>query len=348
MPGHLAERRQVGIPFILGRDRAQLADAVEAGEGLGDLRADRGNLDQRRGEQAGEEDVLEEVAARHPTREDVPPADDDQQRTDDADDHGREGGGGGDARHGGGDIPEELVGALREGVLLAAFGGVRLHHANAGDALDQSAGDLGVELAALAEDRPQPGEGVRHPAAENEEQDGGHRGEAPVEEHQPGEGDRGRHGPADELHQAGADQVADPFGVAHHARDELPGLGRVEGADRQADEVRLHGAAHLGDGALCRDAEDLRDAERRGGLHHGGGANGGGQRPEQRAVAAGDHDVDQLLRRPGEDEAGGAIDQHEHEADGQPSAVEPEQFPRFTPDHFAGDLLLLGPLADVR
>ena len=47
----------------------QLADPIEAGEGLGDLRADRRDLDHRHGHQAGEEDV-HEVADRHLPRED--------------------------------------------------------------------------------------------------------------------------------------------------------------------------------------------------------------------------------------------------------------------------------------
>ena len=45
-----------------------LADAIEAGERLGDLRADRGDLHDRRGQQAGEEDVHDEVAERHRRR----------------------------------------------------------------------------------------------------------------------------------------------------------------------------------------------------------------------------------------------------------------------------------------
>ena len=44
---------------------------------------------------------------------------------------------------------------------------------------------------------------------------------------------------ADQLHQAGADQVPDAFGVGHDARDQDAGLGRVEVADRQPHDVRL-------------------------------------------------------------------------------------------------------------
>ena len=43
-----------------------LADAIQAGEGFGDLRADGRDLDHRRRHEAGEEDVHDEVAERHP------------------------------------------------------------------------------------------------------------------------------------------------------------------------------------------------------------------------------------------------------------------------------------------
>ena len=46
----------------------QLADAIETGEGFADLRADRRDLHDRRGHQAGEEDVVDEVAERHLAR----------------------------------------------------------------------------------------------------------------------------------------------------------------------------------------------------------------------------------------------------------------------------------------
>ena len=64
----------------------QLADAIEAGERFADLRADRRDLHDRRGHQAGEEDVVDEVAERHAAVEDRAAADDDHDDADDADD----------------------------------------------------------------------------------------------------------------------------------------------------------------------------------------------------------------------------------------------------------------------
>ncbi len=62
---------------------------------------------------------------------------------------------------------------------------------------------------------------------------------------------------ADQLHQAGANQIAQPIRVVHDARNEHAGLGRIEVTHRQPHDVRLHALAHLGDCALRRDAENL-------------------------------------------------------------------------------------------
>ncbi len=52
--------------------------------------------------------------------------------------------------------------ALREDELLALLGGVGLDDADAAERLVQAAGHLGVDLAALAEERPQALERERH------------------------------------------------------------------------------------------------------------------------------------------------------------------------------------------
>ena len=67
------------------------------------------------------------------------------------------------------DVAEQPVRALGEDDLLALLGGVRLDDADAAERFGQPAGDLGVDLAALAEQRPQRAEGVGHAAAERAE-----------------------------------------------------------------------------------------------------------------------------------------------------------------------------------
>ena len=56
--------------------------------------------------------------------------------------------------------------ALREDELFALLRGIRLDDADAAERFGETAGDLGVDLAALAEQRSQPLERVRHAAAE--------------------------------------------------------------------------------------------------------------------------------------------------------------------------------------
>ena len=72
-----------------------------------------------------------------------------------------------DAGHRLGDVAEQAVRALREDDLLALLGGVGLDDADAAERLGEPAGDLGVDLAALAEQRPQRPERVGHAAAED-------------------------------------------------------------------------------------------------------------------------------------------------------------------------------------
>ena len=97
--------------------------------------------------------------------------------------------------------------------------------------------------------------------------------QVPVQPEQHAEPDHRGDEAADQLHQAGADQVPDALGVAHDARHQHAGLRRVEVAHRQAHDVRLHALAHVGDRALRGDAEDLRQRKRRDRLHERGGAS---------------------------------------------------------------------------
>jgi hypothetical protein len=71
---HAAERLAARVLVQLGGLLHHLADAVQPGDGLGDLRADARHAHHRRGEQPDEEHVHEQVAERHPARQHGPPA----------------------------------------------------------------------------------------------------------------------------------------------------------------------------------------------------------------------------------------------------------------------------------
>ncbi len=137
------------------------------------------------------------------------------------------------------DVAEQPVDALGEDELFALLGGVGLDDPDAAERLVQPAGDLGVDLAALAEERPQAVEGERHRAAERGQRDERREREPPVQIEEDAERDHGGDDAAGELDEAGADEVADAFGVRHDARDQDAGLRRVEIADRQPGDVRL-------------------------------------------------------------------------------------------------------------
>ena len=69
------------------------------------------------------------------------------------------------------DVPEQPVRALGEDQLFALLGGVGLDDADAAERFGEAAGHFGVDLAALAEQRPQPLERRGHAAAERAEDD---------------------------------------------------------------------------------------------------------------------------------------------------------------------------------
>ncbi len=290
LEAHVIERDiavQLGnltAPRILGVLRShlpQLANAVEPGERLADLRADRCDLHQRRRHQPDEEDVHHEVAERHRAGENGVAAEHDQQHPHSAHDHGREGAHRRDAGDGCGNVAEETVYTLREHDALAPLRRVDLHGAHAAQRFAESAGHLRLDPAALPEDRSETGEGERHHAAERQEDDERDRRELPVQPEQHPERDRGREQTADELHQTGTDQIPDPFCIVHDAGDQHAALRGIEVGDREAEHVRFDRLAHVGDRALRRNADDLRQRESRPRLNQRRDAHGDGEHRQQ-------------------------------------------------------------------
>ncbi len=294
-----------------------------------------------RGDEADEEDVHDEVAESHLPGEDGLAAEPDHQHADDADDDGAAGGGRGDAGHRLRDVAEQAMRAFGEDDLLALLRGVRLDHANAAEGLGQAPDHVGGDLAALLEQRAQCAERVRHPAAESREHEHGHHGQVPVQPEQDGEPHGRGEEAAHQLHQPGPNQVPDPFGVVHDPRDEDAGLGGVEVADGQAHDPRLDALAHVGDRALGRHPQGLREHERGDGLHQGRRTRGQGDGHEQFRAVLADDLVDQPLRGGGEHQARHPADQHQTEAETQTSPMRPDQLARLAPGGRTGHARLL-------
>ena len=213
---------------------------------------------------------------------------------------------------------------MREHPRLAPLRAIRLHDANAGEVLVEPAGDQRVQLRAFLEDRPDRLEREEEDRHEDDHHHRDDRRELRAEVEEDADRDSRRDQPAEELHQAGADEVANPLGVVHHARHEDAGLGRVEVVDRESLHVLLQLHAQLGDRPLRGDAEDLRqrvvgdrgDDRRRGGGHD--------DLPEQVVLMLDDDVVDQPLRRRREQKARQPVDQHEREAEEQPESRAPD------------------------
>ena len=150
------QRRQAGVLLILGRHAADFADAIEARERFADLRADVGELHDRHRHERRERQIHDEVADRHlrPSGSTLPPIsiiairlNAEHQRRRRADRR--------DAGHRLRDVPKQAVRAFREHDLFALLRRVGLDDADAAERFGEAAGHLGVDLAALAEERPQ-------------------------------------------------------------------------------------------------------------------------------------------------------------------------------------------------
>ena len=218
--------------------------------------------------------------------------------------------------------------AAGEDDLFALLRRVDLHHARAAHRLTESPRDLGLDLGPLTEDRAQLRERVRHHAAEDREEPERERREEPVEPEQIAERDRRREHPANEVDDPRADQVADALGVVHDAVDQHAALRRVEEADREAQDPRLHAATQVGDRALCRHRDHLRERERAGCLQHRRDPRRPCDRREQVESFIPQHLVNDPLGAAGQDQAGESVDEHQGEPDPERAAVLPHQLLR--------------------
>ena len=183
---------------------------------------------------------------------------------------------------------------------------------------------------------------VAIPPPNSDEDDQRDHRQLPVQVEEDAERDDRGEDRAGQLHQAGADQIPDAFGVGHDPRDQDAGLGRVEVADRQPHDVRLDVLAHLGDRALRGDAEHLRVGERRDRVDQSRrGADRQGERGQQVPVSLGDDVVHQVFRRRRQHEAGEPVDQHQRQPEGEALAMGPDEAARFFP-RAGGERFLLG------
>ena len=135
---------------------------------------------------------------------------------------------------------------------------IALDDAHAAQRLGQPAGNLGVDLAPLAEDGANHLEAILQNKDERAHhcEDGERDRSAAMQQKK--EHQHSGQQAADKLHQPGADQVAHAFHVGHDARYQRAGAVFIVVSNRQQAHVPLHLPAHLGDQPLAGLGEQLR------------------------------------------------------------------------------------------
>jgi hypothetical protein len=240
---HVAGDARAGLSasvlLLLGRDVAQLPDAVEAGEDLAELGGGLRDPNEGGDEEADEEDVHDEASEGHRAGEDLPASEEHEDGGDAPEEDQRERADGGARPHLPGHALEEPLDVGAEAQRLAVLRPVRLHDADAPERLGEPAYDLGGNLRPLAEEGPGEPERADHEGGERAEEHEGHRREARVQPEQDAEGEHGGEQAAGELDEARAHQAPQPLRVVHDARDQVPAPRGVEEGDREVQDLAL-------------------------------------------------------------------------------------------------------------
>ncbi len=163
--------------LILGAFAQNFARSLQPGQSFGELRADADDLEDRRDQERQQSGEGNEIAERHSLwdRGDLVRADVHNHCADHPHQHGgrkAHEGGRGEALQ---NIVEQALDTLTEDFFLAGFGVVAFDDAHAAQRFRESACDLGIDLGALAENRPDGGEGFHHRKCED---DNDHQGDA--------------------------------------------------------------------------------------------------------------------------------------------------------------------------
>ena len=301
----------LGVLFALGE---YLGGAVEAGDGFGELGAYADKLDDGSDHEREKHDVGDVAAGGEASGDDLVGAEIHDEGTDDAED-----GGGGQGHEGLGgegrdDVLEEAVGAGGEDVGLALLGVVALDDADAAEGFGEAAGDLGVDLGALAEDGADGFEGALEDGSENEKDDEGDERHLDAELDEIGEGEDGGKDAAEEVDDACADEVTDAFDVGHDARYEGSGAVLVIEGYGQAADVGLDLHAEFGDEALTRFGEELGERERGYALEDGRGDDYAHDGREQMKLMLSHHVIDEVFCGSWQNQTTCTIYYHQQEA----------------------------------
>ena len=135
--------------------------------------------------------------------------------------------------------------------------------------------------------------------------------------HEVGEGENSGKDAANEIDNAGADEVAHAFNVVHDAGDEGAGAVFVVEGNGELADVLLDLHAEFGDKALAGLGEQLREGIGRDALDQRGREDGADDPGEQRVMMLGKDLIDERAEGGRQHERTGAVDDHEEEAAGE-------------------------------
>jgi hypothetical protein len=229
-------------------------------------------------------------------------------------------------------VIEQPLHAAGEDLGFARFGMIALHHAHAAERFRQPAGHVRVDLAALAENRADLGEGHLHDVGERQDERRGEARHRRTDGHQHAQRDQRRHQSAHEIQEAGSDQIAHALDVGHDARDQHSAFVRVVIGHREQADVLLHFLAELRDEPLAGFREQLRQGERGDALDQGRAHDGQHEWRQQPGLALADHVIDQKPRRIGQHQPAQPVDDHQQKAECQQAAPRENHFPEVRPD----------------
>ena len=210
---------------------------------------------------------------------------------------------------------------------LPLFRVVTLDHANAAKRFGESPGDFRIDLGPRPENRPNGGEGLVQPQAENQHDGNGHGRHRHTDAQKNHQRDDRRHQASDELHESRADQVPDALDVAHDPGNQDARLVGVVKRHRQAPDVRLHLQAKLRNHPLRGFRQQLRQRERGQSLNHGGGHYDQHNRRQELDMTFADDVVHQVFRRGGKHQSRYAVDAHQRKAECEDPAPRLDEYP---------------------
>ncbi len=213
--------------------------------------------------------------------------------------------------------------------MLAVLRVIALDHTDSAEGLGQPAGDLRVDLAALAEDGPDGTKRLAQAGAKDSQESEGDSGHDRTDAHENDERYDRRQQAADKIDQTGADEVTNAFHVAHDARHQHSRLVGIVVRDGEPPNVLLHPASQFGNESLRRFRQSLGQRKRGQSLDDGGGEHHSHERVEQVQVPFSDHVVYQILGGGGQYQARDAVDHHQQQPQCQQRPARTHEGPDF-------------------